>query len=135
MNADRSEPRALSHVGAAGHFLRWSGDGERIFFRSQSGDSLVHRVCVDGGEPEPLPSIRGGSHLSLSPDESHVMDVMAHQVLWSSTVDGGEPEEVFRFEDPDVRVDYPVWSPRGEWLLFDRFFPRGGDIWMMENFE
>ncbi|HSQ25421.1 MAG TPA: hypothetical protein VLN44_13440 [Pyrinomonadaceae bacterium] len=28
-----------------------------------------------------------------------------------------------------------VWSPDGQWVLFDRFRPQGGDIWMMENIE
>jgi len=42
---------------------------------------------------------------------------------------------VYEFADPAVRIDYPVWSPDGKWLLFDRFRPEGGDIWVMENFE
>jgi Tol biopolymer transport system component len=29
----------------------------------------------------------------------------------------------------------PAWSPDGRWVLFDRFRPQGGDIWMMEGFE
>jgi len=28
-----------------------------------------------------------------------------------------------------------VWSPDGKWVLFDRFRPQGGDIWMLKNFE
>jgi hypothetical protein len=42
---------------------------------------------------------------------------------------------VFEFDDPDARIDYPVWSPDGRWVLFDRFRPQGGDIWLMENLE
>ena len=42
---------------------------------------------------------------------------------------------VFEFPDPDVRIDYPVWSGDGRWILFDRFRPQGGDIWMMEGVE
>jgi hypothetical protein len=30
---------------------------------------------------------------------------------------------------------FAVWSPDGKWVLFDRFRPQGGDIWMIKNFE
>jgi hypothetical protein len=30
-------------------------------------------------------------------------------------------------------ADYPVWSPDGRWVLFDRF--RGGNIWLLEGVE
>jgi Tol biopolymer transport system component len=62
------------------------------------------------------------------------MDVVGHKVLWVSPI-AGKPEKVFEFSDPAVRIDYPVWSPDGKWVLFDRFRPQGGDIWVMDNFE
>jgi Tol biopolymer transport system component len=34
-----------------------------------------------------------------------------------------------------ISIGYPIWSPDGKWLLFDRFRPQGGDIWMIKNFE
>jgi hypothetical protein len=76
--------------------------------------------------------------MSFSPDFRRILDVVAHKALWVSPVStggGGAPEKMFEFEDPDVRIDYPVWSPDGRWVLFDRFRPQGGDIWMMERFE
>ena len=39
---------------------------------------------------------------------------------------------VFEFDDGESRIDYPVWSPDGKWILFDRFVPRGGDVWIVE---
>jgi hypothetical protein len=50
-------------------------------------------------------------------------------------VDGGPPRRVFEFDDPEVRIDYPVWSADGAQLLFDNWRPQGGDIWLIENFE
>ncbi len=74
--------------------------------------------------------------MSLSPDGSRVMDVVAHKVLWVSILSPpGKPEKVFEFPDPDSRIDYPVWSPDGRFVLFDRFRPQGGDIWMLEGIE
>jgi hypothetical protein len=47
----------------------------------------------------------------------------------------GSFRKVFEFDDPESRIDYPVWSPDGRFVLFDRFRPRGGDVWVMDNFE
>jgi Tol biopolymer transport system component/serine/threonine protein kinase len=135
MTDDDKDARPLSDVGVMGHFLAWTPDGGHVVFRSSTGKSPVLRVPRGGGEPEPVGEVAGGAHLSLSPGGSRIMDVVAHKVLWVSTVGGGRPERVFEFEDADVRIDYPVWSPDGRFVLFDRFRPQGGDVWILEGFE
>jgi len=133
MNADGSDVRQLTDVGVAGHFLRWSRDGQRIYFRSPTGAKpRTMTVPLAGGDAEPTAEVIGGSHMSLSPGESMVMDVVGHRVLWVSPLTGGEPRRVFEFDDADSRIDYPVWSPDGRWILFDRFTPHSGDVWMVE---
>lgn len=47
--------------------------------------------------------------------------------------DGSQPYKVFEFDDPEVRIDYPVWSPDGRFVLFDRSRPAGGNIWLAEG--
>ncbi len=135
MDADGGNPRQVTRVGVMGHFLRWTSDGSRIVFRRSTGGQAVHTVPAGGGEPAALPHVRGGSHLSLNPAGTRIMDVMAHKVLWSSKAGGGDPEQVYEFADPDSRIDYPVWSHDGRWVLFDRFRPKGGDVWMLEGLE
>ncbi|HMF09992.1 MAG TPA: hypothetical protein VKJ00_12705, partial [Thermoanaerobaculia bacterium] len=135
MQADGSGARQLTQIGVMGHFLAWTPDGASILFRAASGATRVWKVAASGGDPVEHPEVVGGSHLSLSPDGTRVMDVLAHKTLWVSPLSGSGPEKVFEFEDPDVRIDYPMWSPDGRWVLFDRFRPQGGDIWMMEDFE
>jgi len=137
MRSDGSEQRQLTSIGVGGHFLRWSHDGELIFFRCPcSGKPQTYKVPLRGGEPVPLnPEIAGGSHMSFSPDYSLIMDVVGHKILWVSPVASGKPVKVFEFPDADSRIDYPVWSPDGKWVIFDRFRPQGGDIWAIENFE
>jgi Tol biopolymer transport system component/tRNA A-37 threonylcarbamoyl transferase component Bud32 len=136
MNADGSAARQLTRVGVRGHFLRWNKNGDAIIFRCPFGDKpRTMQASLDGADPQILPDVSGGSHMSLSPDYSFIMDVVGHKTLWVSPLVSGKPEKVFEFSDPDVRIDYPVWSPDGKWVLFDRFRPQGGDIWMMENFE
>jgi eukaryotic-like serine/threonine-protein kinase len=137
MNADGSGQRQLTNVGLMGHFLRWSGDGKSIIFRCACGGKpQSYEVAIDGGTPTPInPELQGGSHMSFSPDHSLIMDVVQHKTLWVSPVTSGAPVKVFEFSDGESRIDYPVWSPDGKWILFDRFRPQGGDIWSIENFE
>jgi Tol biopolymer transport system component len=136
MNADGTASRQLTRVGVSGHFLRWTRDGSGIVFRCPCGGKpQTLQVPLNGGEPTLLAESTGGAHISFSPDFSRIMDVVGHKTLWVSPVPSGQPEKVFEFEDRDMRIDYPVWSPDGRWVLFDRFHPQGGDIWMMEDFE
>ena len=136
MNANGSNPRRLTNVGVTGHFMRWSGDGSGVVFRCTCGGKpATMKVSVSGGTPQPIAEIMGGSHISLSPDRIRIMDVVGHRVLWVSPLSGGQPEKVYEFSDPDVRIDYPVWSPDGRWVMFDRFRPQGGDIWAISGVE
>ena len=131
MNSDGSNSRRLTNAGVTGHFMRWAVDGSGIVFRCAcNGKPVTMKVSVSGGEPQPFSeTMMGGSHMSFSPDRTRIMDVVGHRVLWVSPVSGGKPEKVYEFPDPDVRIDYPVWSSDGNWVLFDRFRPQGGDIW------
>ena len=132
MKQDGTDVRQLTSCGASGHFLRWSSDGKRIFFRCPSARATMS-VSIDGGEPDRTAEVIGGAHMSLSPDQSRIMDVLNHRTLWCSPLDGDAPRKVFEFEDAESRIDYPVWSPDGRWILFDRFQPHGGDVWAVEE--
>src|SRR5882757_2887262 len=137
MKSDGSEQRQLSKIGVTGHFLRWSRDGANIVFRCPCGGKPhTYQVPLTAADPVPLNTeIAGGSHISFSPDYSLIMDVVGHKTLWVSPVSTGKPLKVYEFPDGESRIDYPVWSPDGKWVLFDRFRPQGGDIWMIKNFE
>jgi Tol biopolymer transport system component/predicted Ser/Thr protein kinase len=137
MRADGSEQRQLTKIGVTGHFLRWSRDGAHVVFRCPCGGKpQTYQVPLTAADPVPLNSeIVGGSHMSFSPDFSLLMDVVGHKVLWVSPVASGKPAKIYEFPDGESRIDYPVWSPDGKWVLFDRFRPQGGDIWMLKDFE
>ena len=137
MNSDGSQQRQLSRIGVMGHFLRWSRDGENVVFRCPcNGKPQTYQVSLRTADAIPLNSeIVGGSHMSFSPDYSAIMDVVGHKTLWVSPAITGKPVKVYEFPDGESRIDYPVWSPDGKWVLFDRFRPQGGDIWAIENFE
>jgi Tol biopolymer transport system component/tRNA A-37 threonylcarbamoyl transferase component Bud32 len=134
MDAEGRDQRPLTDVGVRGHFLLFTRDGRHVIFRCSSDPQRTLRAPVVRGEPEPVGDVRGGAHMSLSPDEGRIADVVEHKVLWISPLDdASEPEEVFAFDDRDVRIDYPVWSPDGRFILFDRVLPQGGDIWLLEH--
>jgi Tol biopolymer transport system component len=133
MEADGGRSRPLTEIGVMGHFLLFTKDGRHVVFRCPSSPPRTMRVSVVGGEAEPVGDVRGGAHMSFSPDASRIADVVGHKTVWISPLAGGPPEEVFSFDDPDVRIDYPIWSPDGGFVLFDRVRPRGGDIWMLES--
>ena len=132
MDAGGGGARRLTDTGVLGHFLQWTADGRFVVFRSPSGVPRTMRVPSGGGEPEEMAEVAGGAHMSFSPDQSRIMDVVGHRTLWVSPLSGGKPEKVFEFEDADSRIDYPRWSPDGRWVLFDRFRPSGGDVWTMQ---
>jgi Tol biopolymer transport system component/serine/threonine protein kinase len=137
MNSDGSDQRQLTTIGVTGHFLRWSKNGANVIFRCPcNGKPQTFQVSWKGGDPIPLNGeIVGGSHMSFSPNYSLIMDVVGHKTLWVSPATTGKPVKVYEFPDSESRIDYPVWSPDGKWVLFDRFRPQGGDIWVIENLE
>jgi serine/threonine-protein kinase len=133
MNADGGGQRRLTSTGAGGHFVRWSKDGRSLIYRAESGtQTRIMRVTVEDGSLTPMPEVLSGGHMSWSPDQSLIMDVRGHRTLFAYPVDGSPPRRVFEFPTSDARIDYPVWSPDGRQLLFDRAAPRGGDVWVMD---
>jgi Tol biopolymer transport system component len=135
MSADGSESRRLTSTGTAGHFLLWTPDARGILYRTPGRTSRTMRVGLDGSDPVATAEVAGGAHMSFSPDRTRIVDVVGHKELWVSPLSGGKPEKIFEFDDPDSRIDYPAWSRDGRLVLFDRFLPQGGDIWMMEGVE
>ena len=130
VGADGSNRRQLTTVGSSGHFQRWLPDGW-IYFRSP-GPSALMRVRATGGEPERV-SNSGGAHISFLPNASRLIDVVSHLTVRSWNPKDGSVENFFQFAEADVRIDYPSVSPDGRWLLFDRFRPEGGDVWLADG--
>jgi len=131
---DGTELKRMTTVGASGHFMCWTPDSRSLIFRTGGpGPPRIHSLPVDGGDLVRLPDVSSGFHMSFSPDRTLILDAIGHKSMWVHPVEGGAPRKVFEFDDPDIRIDYPAWSPDGTWVLFDRVAPQGGDIWLLEG--
>jgi Tol biopolymer transport system component len=135
MGSDGSDQRQVASVGCWGHFVAWTADGKGVVFRGERDRQMqIYRADMERGALTPMPPVHSGGHMSFSPSQALIMDVSSHKVLWVHPVSGGEPYEVYQFPDPDVRIDYPRWSPNGRTIVFDRAAPRGADLWTLEAF-
>lgn len=131
MNADGSQQQPVGETRAGGHFIRWSADGESVIFRAESGTQTeIVQVRMRDGVTTELPKVVSGAHMSWSPRHDMIMDVLGHKTIVVYPL-REDSYKTFEFPDPNVRIDYPVWSPDGKWVLFDRAAPRGGDIWVL----
>ncbi|HVS02405.1 MAG TPA: protein kinase [Thermoanaerobaculia bacterium] len=139
VGADGSGPRQLTTVGAKAHFLRWSRDGREIFFTTsysttpEGGPANVLAVDVASGATRDVVHAASGGHLSLGADDTLLLDATGHHSLWIYPLSGAAPYRVFAFPERETRIDYPVWSPDGRFVSFDRVHPRGGDVWLLEG--
>jgi len=136
MNQDGGEQTRLSSVGSSGHFSPWTRDGNSVLFRSGLGDAAkIFSIEVASRELTRLPPISSGAHMSFSPDGRLILDVRGHKTLWVYDLDSGDSKPIFEFDSPSTRIDYPLWSPDGSEVVFDRAEPRGGDIWLLEGLD
>lgn len=129
MDTEGQNQRLLSSTGVTDHYLLWSADSRSVIYNAPDSGQLI--VSLDGSDAKPFASIRGGHHMSFSPDSSLLLDVVGHQTLWVSPLGEGRPQAVFEFDDFDGRIDYPFWSPDGQWVVFDRMEREGSDIWLL----
>ncbi|MDX1644243.1 MAG: protein kinase [Thermoanaerobaculia bacterium] len=134
MDADGSNERKLSSMATSGHFVRWLPDGSGVVHRAADAETTLHVLPLDGSPARPwLDTPGAGWHISFSPDRRLVLDARGHLSLWVFPVDGSAPRQIFAFDDPDVRIDYPVFAPDGESVVFERGAPSGADIWLLEG--
>jgi len=136
MDADGSNQRSLDQK-AGGHFLGWYGNSVAVE-KYDNGEYAMARLSLEG-KLEVLRNfgtgMHVGGHVSFSPDRSAFMELNNHLTIWVFPLKDGEPQPVFRFLGANEHIDYPVWSPSGRWVLFDRMISQGSDIYLVDGLE
>jgi eukaryotic-like serine/threonine-protein kinase len=135
MLSDGTQMKRIASMDVGIHFMLWNETGTELIVRTSSVNPPgLWSIPVSGGEPYFFLKPAGGAHISFSPDNSLIMDVVDHRVLWVTPIDGGNPVKIFEFDDPEIRIDYPSWSPDGNYVIFDHYRPSGGNIWLLNGF-
>ena len=117
MNADGSE-RSQLVSGPAGS-PTWGPDGSRVIVaRGQSGtEATLWWVELATRKAPPLNLAKGARNPRLSPDGRELaywmVDPNGALNTWIQSLDGGSPRRVTSDAEG---VNYPVWSPDGQWL-------------------
>ncbi|MCK4858510.1 MAG: serine/threonine-protein kinase, partial [candidate division Zixibacteria bacterium] len=113
---------------------RWTPDGSRIFYYTESGE--IAWVPAEGGTPEVIPDLsvdrkprfhphNYGPGNAVSPDGSTLLLSGAQEGIegthiWTMSIEGDEPRQI-TFRPPSFEDCFPCWSPRGDSIAFVRF--------------
>jgi dipeptidyl aminopeptidase/acylaminoacyl peptidase len=137
MRGDGTGLRQLTFGSFNDYAPAWSPDGSRIAFSSnRAGDYDIWVINLDGSDLKPL--IQGPVdevEPAWAPDDVHIAYVSApgygstNRVLKSQKLDGTDQRTLFNpgtacayhvFPDSWVGVEFPEWSPDGQWIAFSR---------------
>jgi dipeptidyl aminopeptidase/acylaminoacyl peptidase len=96
---------------------RWAPDGKRLFFVSaRSGSTQVHRIDLDGGEPEQV------TQLPLDVDSLEIAPGGAHAMLSMRVVPGKSPAATAEAQAARKKA-------KATGLVYERLFARHWDEW------
>lgn len=135
---DGSDPTRLTFAAEFAGFPSWSPDGERLAFELVGRDSTqLAMVPAAGGDVELLTREPGLSWTGgWSPDGRKIAFAARRGATWNVywiDIESRTVQQVTDFEsDFSAFVRYPVWSPRGDQIVFERH-ELTADIWLAER--
>ena len=132
INPDGSNERRLSDKRTGGHFLPWIRGG--VLQGSLIDEKPFWVALHEDRSPVTIAPVlaKVGGHTSFNPSETMAIDLESHKTMRVIDLATGAAESLFEFPDKGTRIDYPVWSPDGTQVTFDRADPEGGDLWLLE---
>jgi hypothetical protein len=63
------------------------------------------------------------------------MDLSDHRHLFVATPFESTWENIYDERAPQTRIDYPVWSPKGDAALIARSKVEGAELWLLEGLK
>lgn len=107
--------------------LDWSRDGKTVFYGCFNPEIKICQILVrdiESGTERVLlsPPVTENIIISLSPDGRSLalLNMSQKRVLKVMSADGGEPRELFTWEQPYAQWGSIAWSADGKYILFSR---------------
>jgi Tol biopolymer transport system component len=122
---DSGAERQITFDREAMAYPRWSQDGKWLSVVIKRGEHThVGVVSADGGEVEQLTFDQGQSRAaSFSPDNDWIAFAGEREGVWNIYAVSRRTKDVNQlthFTTTNQYVIYPVWSPRGHRIVFER---------------
>jgi Tol biopolymer transport system component/DNA-binding winged helix-turn-helix (wHTH) protein len=130
---DGSDRRQITHDAEAVSYPSWSRDGRWVAVEIKRGDrTQVGVASRDGGPLEFLTESAGQNWPNdWAPDNDRIVFAGQRDGIWNIyTVSRRtkEQRQLTRFESPSGYVRWPVWSPSGHRIVFERSI-ESGSVW------
>ncbi len=130
-------PIVLMDKGKEIYSHRWSKNGKAVFYSTgdragKTGSIFVHNF--ETGQEEPIAgSPSNAQFFDISPDGKWLalLNRDAQRVISIMPTSGGEPREIYRFEQGGNSAISPAWSADGHYIYFSKLQkPQGeGNVW------
>lgn len=130
-------PIVLMDKGKEIYSHRWSKNGKAVFYSTgdragKAGSIFVHNF--ETGQEEPIAgSPSNAQFFDISPDGKWLalLNRDAQRVISIMPTSGGDPREIYRFEQGGNFVISPAWSADGHYIYFSKLQkPQGeGNVW------
>ncbi len=122
IDADGSNRKTISPSGVSDTSPRWSPDGSRIVFVSDSNAGYdLFTVQPDGKNRVQLTTSGGAYDPAWSPDGTRIAYVVhkdQNHEIRSLNVDGSGDILLYAYQGPSSMGGYPMWSPDGSMVAF-----------------
>ncbi len=128
--------KKITHMQNSAAFATWSPEGRFLTFQTQKG-SIRHLWIIPSGGGTPRQLSFGNeehSHPQWSPTNPDVILFdLNHKNLCTVSVATGKIEQLTRYKQSDLVLDYPSWSPNGKKIYYS-ISRKQGDIYTLNNY-
>lgn len=114
----------------------WSPDGKTLFYQlDQYGYRNILALDLRTGASRRVSTgNQDDAHCDVAPDGKRLLFLRNHRDLYTVPVGGGEPELLYAFQQHNLVVEFPSWTPDGKGVLFS-IAEKRGDLFLLASQE